>query len=203
MHHHHVLSAVSGSWWSGPFDERGIPVALATDGTPNGFHILSVDGLRYQTTLVPARDPSRSQVWIVLDSQVLDSQVHGGDPEVLRDYQPGALLTGAVARAATGATRVVVNLFDGGPRSAVRMQVGLDGTPAPMRRVERCDPFVDEVYARNVATWKPWVKSGRSSHLWQATLPANLPPGAHRITVLASDEHGRAHEEWLVLEVTG
>ncbi len=198
MHHHHVLSAVSGSWWSGPFDERGIPVALATDGTPNGFHILSVDGPRYQTTLVPARDPARSQMRIVLDSQV-----HGGDPEVLRDYQPGALLTGAVAQAATGATRVVVNLFDGGPRSAVRMQVGLDGTAAPMLRVERRDPFVDEVYARNAATRKPRVKSGRSTHVWQATLPVNLLPGAHRITVLASDEHGRAHEGWLVLEVTG
>ena len=197
-HHHHVLSAVSGSWWSGPFDERGIPIALATDGTPNGFHILSVDGPRYQTTLVPARDPARSQMRIVLDSQV-----HGGDPEVLRDYHPGALLTGAVAQAATGATRVVVNLFDGGPRSVVRMQVGPDGTPAPMRRVERRDPFVDEVYARNAATRKPWVKSGRSTHVWQATLPARLPPGAHRITVLASDEHGREHQGWLVLEVTG
>jgi hypothetical protein len=35
-HHHHVLAAVSGSWWSGPFDERGMPVALESDGSPNG-----------------------------------------------------------------------------------------------------------------------------------------------------------------------
>ncbi len=33
-----------------------------------------------------------------------------------------------------------------------------------MRRVERRDPFVDEVYARNAATRKPWVRSGRSTH---------------------------------------
>ena len=26
-HHHHVLTAVSGSWWSGPYDHRGIAVA--------------------------------------------------------------------------------------------------------------------------------------------------------------------------------
>ena len=25
-HHHHVLTALSGSWWSGPFDHRGVAV---------------------------------------------------------------------------------------------------------------------------------------------------------------------------------
>jgi len=40
-HHHHVLTAVSGSWWSGPLDRRGIASADSRDGTPHGFHILS------------------------------------------------------------------------------------------------------------------------------------------------------------------
>ena len=43
--HHHILSTVSGSWWSGPFDERGIPVALQRDGTPNGYNNLTVDNV--------------------------------------------------------------------------------------------------------------------------------------------------------------
>jgi C terminal of Calcineurin-like phosphoesterase len=42
--HHHVLTAVSGSWWSGPLDRRGIASADSRDGTPHGFHILSIDG---------------------------------------------------------------------------------------------------------------------------------------------------------------
>jgi hypothetical protein len=201
-HHHHVLAAVSGSWWSGPFDERGIPIALQTDGSPNGFHVLSVDGIGYTTTLVPARDPARSQMRIVLDSQL-----HGTDPEVMREYPVGALRTGPIAGAASASTRVVVNLFDGGPRSKVTMSIGRDvggqdeaGTA--MRRVIRRDPFVDEVYARNLNTKKPWVQSGPSTHLWQANLPANLPPGAHRITVQATDEYGRPHTGWMILEVT-
>ena len=197
-HHHHVLAAVSGSWWSGPFDERGIPVALQTDGSPNGFHVLAVDGSRYVTTLVPARDPARSQMRIVLDSQV-----HRGDAEVLKDYHPGALLGGPIAQAAAASTRVVVNLFDGGPRSKVSMTVGRAGPPVSLAKVERRDPFVDEVYERNLATRKPWVKSGQSSHIWQATLPAALSAGTHRITVDATDEYGRAHTGWMVLEVTG
>jgi hypothetical protein len=196
-HHHHVLAAVSGSWWSGPFDDRGIPVALETDGSPNGFHILSVDGARYLTTLVPAHDPQRSQLRIVLDSQL-----HGNGPEVMRDYHAGALLTGPIAQAAAGSTRVVVNFFDGGPRSTVEMAVGRGGTFAPMRKVERTDPFVEEVYARNPDTKKPWVKADKSSHIWQATLPAALKAGTHRVAVRATDEYGRQHQAWMVLEVT-
>ena len=33
-HHHHVLTAVSGSWWSGPPDHRGVACADSRDGTP-------------------------------------------------------------------------------------------------------------------------------------------------------------------------
>ncbi|MCZ6711562.1 MAG: calcineurin-like phosphoesterase C-terminal domain-containing protein, partial [Gammaproteobacteria bacterium] len=42
--HHHVLATVSGSWWSGPFDPRGIPTTDQRDGTPNGYHVLEVQG---------------------------------------------------------------------------------------------------------------------------------------------------------------
>ncbi len=196
-HHHHVLAAVSGSWWSGPYDERGIPVALESDGSPNGFHILAVDGARYETTLVPARDPARSPM-----RMVLDSQMHEASPEILRDYHAGALLTGPIEQSACRSTRVVVNLFDGGPRSKLTLSAGRGSEPVTMQKVERRDPFVDEVYARNRATKKPWVTSDMSTHIWQAPLPADLPPGAHRITVNATDEYGRSHTAWMVLEVT-
>ena len=57
-HHHHVLTALSGSWWSGPFDHRGVASADSRDGTPNGFHILSVDG---NALYDPLRRPPRSR----------------------------------------------------------------------------------------------------------------------------------------------
>ena len=195
-HHHQVLAAVSGSWWSGPFDERGIPVALQTDGAPNGFHILSIDGAAYTTTLVPARDPAGSQIRLVLDSQL-----HRDGREVMRDYAPGALLAGPISSVAAGSTRVVANFFTGGPRSKLEMALG-DGPFAPMTKTERLDPFVVEVYTRNDATKKPWVQPGKSSHLWQATLPAGLEPGTYRVTVRATDEYGRHHQARMVLEVT-
>lgn len=194
-HHHQVLAAVSGSWWSGPFDERGIPVTLQTDGAPNGFHILEVDGGRYTTTLVPAHDPNRAQLRLVLDSQI-----HAFGLEVMREYQPGALLSGPINQAAVASTRVVANFFTGGPRSKLDMAVGR-GEFLPMTKTERVDPFVTEVYARNEATKKPWVSAGKSSHVWQASLPRNLAVGIHRVTVRAVDEYGRAHTARMVLEI--
>jgi hypothetical protein len=194
-HHHHVLSAVSGSWWSGPDDIRGIPVALATDGSPNGFHLLSVDGNKATTQLIPAHDPAQSLLRIVLDSQM-----HQDGPELLHEYKAGALLTGPIATGQAGSTRVVVNFFEGGPRSTVELAVGGGGFAA-MRRTQRIDPFVQEVYGRHAAERKPWVKPELSSHLWQATLPAGLAAGTHRLAVRARDEHGRLHEAHLVLEV--
>ena len=196
-HHHHILAAVSGSWWSGPFDARGIPMALQSDGTPNGFHILSVDGATYTTTLVPAHDPARGQMRILLDSQV-----HGANKEVIRDYPSGALLAGPIAAERLGSTRLVVNLFDGGPRSMVDVSIG--GSPyRALGKIERLDPFVVEVYERNRDSKKPWVEAGLSSHIWQMSLPSDLQPGTHRVAVRATDEYGRSRAASMVLEVTG
>lgn len=195
-HHHHILSAVSGSWWSGPFDARGIPMALQSDGAPNGFHILSVDGAGYTTTLVPAHDPARGQMRVMLDSQV-----HGTDREVIRDSHAGSLLGGPVAADRLASSRLVVNLFDGGPRSKVEASIG--GSPyRAMAKAERLDPFVVEVYERNRDSKKPWVEASRSSHIWQVAMPANLEPGTHRVAVRATDEYGRNHATAMVLEVS-
>jgi hypothetical protein len=196
-HHHHILAAVSGSWWSGPFDARGIPMALQTDGAPNGFHILSVDGEGYTTTLVPAHDPARGQMRVMLDSQL-----HGPNREVIHDYHAGALLSGSIGVDQVRSTRLVVNLFDGGPRSKVEVSVG--GLPyRPLAKVERLDPFVLEVYTRHPESKKPWVEAGMSSHIWQSGLPADLAAGTHRVAVRATDEYGRVHTASMILEVAG
>lgn len=195
-HHHHVLAAVSGSWWSGPFDARGVPMALESDGSPNGFQILAVDGTHYETTLIPAHDCTRGQMRIMVESQI-----HGEDKEVTRDYRAAALLGSPISADLAQSARVVVNFYDGGPRSKLMLAVGADEF-APMQRVERLDPFVEDVYERNNATKKPWVQAGKSGHVWQSPLPPDLKPGTYRLLVRATDEYGRAHEGSMVLEVT-
>ena len=66
-HHHHVLTAASGGWWGGPKDWRGIPSADSQDGTPNGLHVLAVDGFAYTTRFVPAVGKVSAQLRAVVD----------------------------------------------------------------------------------------------------------------------------------------
>ncbi|NGM35466.1 Cna protein B-type domain containing protein [Methylobacterium sp. DB0501] len=195
-HHHHVLTAVSGSWWSGPPDRRGIATADSRDGTPHGFHVLSVTGgRRFTTRYVPASDDADRQMRIVLESQF-----HGDDLARLPETRLYELLGATIPAESAGSTQVVVNLFDGGPRSRVVLRIG-DRPPVPMTRVRRPDPFVAALYARNAATKKSWVKAEPCSHLWVARLPRDLGAGTHRLTVEATDEYGRPHRDGLVLEV--
>lgn len=192
-HHHKVLSAVSGSWWSGPFDIRGIPVALQSDGAPNGFHILSIDGKKMETRLMPGHDPAQSQLRLMFDGPYHQTR------EVLHEQPVGTVIGGTIPLDAAASTHLLVNLFDGGPRSKVEFALG--GEWRPMEPITRLDPFVQEVYARNAAVKKPWVEPTPCAHLWQARLPASLAAGTHSILVRARDEHGREHRVATVLEV--
>ena len=196
-HHHQVMTAVSGSWWSGPYDHRGIAVADNRDGSPNGFHVLSIDGQKYSTRFQPAKEPGARQMRITLDSEF-----HGDRKEIYRDFRMGQLLGSPISQENAFATSVVVNVFDGGPRTNVEYRIG-KRDPVKMERVVRPDPFVEEEFARNEATKKPWVKAEPSSHIWVARLPADLDVGTHCIAVGVTDEYGRQHRDHLVVELTG
>ena len=71
----------------------------------------------------------------------------------------------------------------------------------PMQRTAMPDPYVAQLFAQSAAVQKPWVQAVPSSHVWRAPLPADLGPGAHRVTVRASDEYGRECVTHLLLEV--
>jgi 3',5'-cyclic AMP phosphodiesterase CpdA len=193
-HHHHVMTAVCGSWWSGPFDHRGIASADSRDGSPNGFHVLSIDGNKYTTRFVPAKERRQMRI-------SLDSEFHRDRRELYRDVRMGALLGSPIPRESVFATDLVVNFFDGGPNTKLLYRIG-SRDPVMMTHDKRIDPFVEEVFARNEATKKPWVKADPSSHIWVARLPADLEAGTHRVEVTATDEYGREHRDHLVLEVT-
>jgi hypothetical protein len=195
-HHHHVMTAVSGSWWSGPYDHRGVACADSRDGSPNGFHMLAIDGNTYRTWFVPAKEPNRRQMRISVDSQF-----HRGQREVMRDFRPGQLLASPIPLAAVTATEVIANVFDGGPRTKVALKIG-ERAPIAMNRVRTPDPFVEEVFTRNEAVKKPWVKAEPSSHIWTVRLPADLPAGTHCGTVEATTEYGDKVYGRIALEVT-
>jgi len=191
LHHHHILTAASGSWWSGPKDRRGVPMADSVDGTPNGFHVLSIDGNRYSTRLVPAAEKASGQMRIVINGPASSRQ--GGSVAL-----PGS----AIAVDALAQCEIVVNVFDGGPRTAVSCEVaGRDLGVVAMQRGAAPDPLMVRLFAEHVPACKSWVQAVESTHIWKAPVPSGLGPGTYRVTARARDEYGRPHTAHTVLEV--
>jgi hypothetical protein len=195
--HHHLLSTVSGAWWSGPFDTRGIPTSDQRDGTPNGYHILEVNGTDLTIRFKAAGLPDSYQMRIIFDVAH-----HGLGIDGMRDFRHGELYDGHLTEDQVPAAEVLVNLFDGGPKSVVELKID-DGPFLPMRRVERVDPYMLELYARNPDTKKSWVQATPSSHIFSADLPDELKAGVYTLSVRAKDEFGRVHYAHAILEITG
>ena len=195
--HQHILATVSGSWWSGPFDERGMPTTDQRDGTPNGYHLLEVDGVQVKVRFKAAGAPADHQMRIMIDAHH-----HSRRPDGLRDFRPGELLDGRLSVDQVPAAAIYVNLFDGGPNSKVTFSVN-GSQPAQMQRVEQKDPWMQELMARHADTKKSWVQPVPSSHLWAADLPDDLTPGTYTLSVEAVDEFGQSHHAHRILEIEG
>ncbi len=194
--HHHVLTTVSGAWWSGPFDERGIPVTDQRDGTPNGYHILEVDGTDMTVRYKGAGKPVDAQMRILFEVAH-----HGIRIDGMRDFKAGELLDGRMSRDQVPAASIMVNLFDGGPKSVVEYAIN-NGAFKPLDRVIRNDPFMLETYNRHEASKKSFVQATPSTHLFEADLMDDLPAGRHVVSVRARDEFGRTHHGHTILEIT-
>ena len=186
-HHHHVLTAASGSWWCGPRDRNGTPCADSIDGTPNGFHLLSVEGNNYTTRLVPAFSKSSSQIRVMVDGPHRRIAAHRQSSMPIRLVDD---------------CEIIANVFDGGPRTSCTCEIIGSGTgPLPMHRTLARDPFINELFARQGAVRKPWVEAASSTHLWKTPVPAGLKSGAYSVRVRAVDEYGRQHVANTVLEI--
>ena len=166
-HHHHVLTAASGAWWSGPSDARGVPVSDSRDGTPKGVHILSVDGNSYTTRLVTTPCANGQTL------RAMISDVSG-----------------------TAKTRqLVVDVFDGGPKTRVLCRSEILGdSPVALERTAIADPYIVQSYARDKALNKPWVAPAPSSHIWTMPLPSGFIGDALDITVEVTTEFGARYE---------
>jgi hypothetical protein len=99
---------------------------------------------------------------------------------------------------------VLANVFDGGPRTRVTVEIlghGSRGGPTPMTPASGPDPLSADLF-RGPAPRKAWVAATPCAHLWQCALPQDLAPGAHTLLVRSIDEYGRAHTARALLEVT-
>ncbi len=181
--HHHIINVtVSGSWWSGAPDERGIPHTTMADGAPNGYSIISFDGTKYVLDFKAAGRAAGYQMQINAAENVRVDQIAQAE--------------------------VYVNVFNGSERSKVEMQVG-EADWIEMQRVVQADPGLQAVYEAEAALLatqdsKPFTvikKPKGSTHLWKAKLPHSLSVGTHLIRVRTTDMHGRSYKASRVIRL--
>ena len=61
-----IAGAACGSWWTGPNNEDGVPVATSMDGTPKGYFVFQFSGTDYNYKFIPANHSEDYQIRITL-----------------------------------------------------------------------------------------------------------------------------------------
>lgn len=164
--HEYNVGAACGAFWSGAKDAAGIPDATMSDGTPNGFATLRVNGDgSYALAWHPARDAA-------------DTQIALHAPKVLR-------------RGAYPAWGVYANVYMGQDDTRVEFRVD-GGEWAPMKRVAQPDPrlVAENVRDDDADALRGYDRSPEatpSAHLWRGALPTTLKVGEHAVEVRAFD----------------
>ncbi|GIW88118.1 MAG: hypothetical protein KatS3mg108_2442 [Isosphaeraceae bacterium] len=188
--HHHVINVtVSGSWWRGAPDERGIPHTTMRDGAPNGYSILTFDGHNYDIEFRPASRPKTYQMNI---------------------YAPDEIEAGTTAE-------ILVNVFAGSEESIVEMRVDESDAwtrlelfavedPAYAATKDREDALLAAAMAAKEASGErpgrvtelpfiPLPEVVKSPHIWRGRLPEGLTPGIHLIEVRTTDRFGKTYTD--------
>lgn len=176
-HHHIVNVTVSGTWWKGRKDEQGIPHATMRDGAPNGYSIMTFDGVNHTLDFKAARQPASYQM-----------NIHAPDVVEASGPEPNF---------------VYVNVFNGSDKSKVSMKVG-SGEWIALEKVLEPDPHYVETRERELAAdpeTRPLNGPVPSAHLWKAELPLGLAVGSQLIQVKATDAYGREHSGRRIVRV--
>lgn len=174
--HHHIINVtVCGSWWRGQKDERGLPHTTMSDGSPNGYSVMEFDGNNYSLSMIPA-------------GRSADYQMHIYAPEFVKVSE-------------LEKTTVFANVFNGSPRSRVRIRVDRDGLWQTMTQVTMEDPAFLAHNQREEAIGLSVTKPHQTNHIFKAKLPSGLVTGMRLIEVQATEESGKTFTERRVIRI--
>jgi len=167
-HHHLVHATGCGGWWSGTLDERGIPHATMSDGQPNGWSLLTIDGNEYAIRFKAAGKPEDEQMTISLP-HTLEAQ-------------------------AVRSTPLVVNAWASNPRSSVDYRID-KGPWMPMTHAPQQDPAYLQLKLREEQfpgqPGRELPRPAESQSTWEARLPTDLGAGSYVLEVRHRDMFGQ------------
>ena len=184
FHEHKILNAMCGSWWSGPFDELGQPVAQSCDGTPKGWYVLSIEGLESKVRFESARTDSCMRIMV--------AKQNGSFCDVVERIRVSELHD----------ARVYVNVFDGGPNTLVKWRIA-GYEYGWMSLTDTVDPSTQALFNKADQSFKPWAKPVVSTHLWKADFPATLSAGEYKIEVHVVQQDGQYRKAEIDVEIIG
>lgn len=173
--HQITCGTVSGTWWSGPPDIRGIPIADQRDGVPNGYHIFEFSGNRFTERYKSAQ----------MDD---DYQIRISWP------------VGKIQRSELDSLKIVVNIFNGSEKSEVTCLLD-NQKPITLTREIMIEPHFEAIYSQFRELYASWVNPQLSNHLWTGSLPFELPGGLHKITIYTTNKYGDKYKTTTIFEL--
>jgi hypothetical protein len=170
-HHHFNIGTTCGSWYTGRFDENGVPVSTMRDGTPKGYAYMHFDGNKYSIRYKAAGHSADHQMTIYAPKVV----------EHKSRSWPG----------------IFVNFFMGHSDDEVLLRVD-NGAWQKMNYIETYDPsYQSELFlwdfTEELIPGKRPSPARLSKHLWNSFVPTGLDPGEHTIEIKATDMFGNIY----------
>ncbi len=173
--HQIICASVSGSWWGGKKDERGIPIADQRDGVPNGYHIFRFEGNKYTEYYKGAGLDKNNQIRI-------------------------SAPVGSFERYDQLKLEIIANVFNGSEKSIV--EYSLDDSPfLPMINKIMTDPYFENIHSRHIESYASWIKPRKSNHIWTATLSDKIKTGIHKITIRTIDQYKNKYKKSGLFEI--
>jgi hypothetical protein len=170
-----TIGAACGGWWTGPLDERGIPVSTAVDGSPNGYYKIDFDGNKYKYSFIPADHRLDFQMRITSS---------------MEELYVGSLNESFLS----------INIFTATKDAVVKVLI--DDLPAVLaENYKGHDLFYKNTYDSryNYDNWRPDMQE--TEHLWKCILPEVMQTGYHRVKVEATDVDGNQYTGFKILEI--
>ena len=166
-HHHIVNVTVSGSWWSGAKNDRGVPHSTMVDGAPNGYSIMKFSDGRYMMDFRGAGLPDSEQMLIQVPDEIAEGK----------------------------ASEFWVNVYNGSSKSKVEFAVDDANDWETIVQTVSPDPNFTRMHKLESQVQPPiepkLKKPKNSAHLWKGTVPGSLKTGTHLLRIRTTDMHDR------------
>jgi hypothetical protein len=146
-----ITGAGSGSWWSGDFDDDGVPMSYQRLGAKRGFMVFEFDGNTFKDSFKATGKPAEKQITVSMltptfidwYNQLLDWLQAGADgipPVNINDLQDNMI----VPLVEMHGTRLTANVWNGSSATNVRVKFDNRDEIEMERSINTLDPFALE-----------------------------------------------------------